>query len=412
MSNPWFIQYQNYFGINAPYYIDSYNLAFDFPLHRHDFIEIEFILSGKGKEYVNGTSFELEKGSLSIMMPWHTHELISDARNPLKICKCSFNTEFLISDNSQFGELSDILIQSLELPPITTLNTIYFEKVKQLFEELTEEYRNLELWKNTLVATKITEIIIYFDRCRKIKGSTIPTESQKPEDFNIWKVIEYIHSCFNQDLTIADIAEKFHYSESHLNKLLKDNIGLTFNDLLQETRVRNACTLLMYPIIPINDISSLVGYKTRASLYRAFEKVKGMSPEKYRKMTTENQSGLNRHLTFSVLNAQIVYYLHLHYRENITLSDLAQAFHYNKTYLSKTLMDNGVSFTDLLHEIRIYHACALLLTTENKINEIGFTVGFNSTKSFYRIFKKNKGMSPGQFRSQNRVEHYKPDEKE
>jgi YesN/AraC family two-component response regulator len=99
-----------------------------------------------------------------------------------------------------------------------------------------------------------------------------------------------------------------------------------------------------------------------------------------------------------MLNARIIYYIHLHYSEDITLASIAQDFYFNKNYLSELFGKSGASFTRLLHEIRIYHACSLLLTTDMQINDIGFQVGFNSTETFFRVFKKQRGVSPSEYR--------------
>ncbi len=401
MVTPIFISYQNYFGTKSSYFVDFNTLQSDFPLHRHSFIELELIVGGMGKNIINGFPYNLSEGSLSMTLPWHVHELIINKENPLQIHKCNFDVEFLINKDTPLGELNDILTQSIHLPPVTKLDEKSFQKVRRLFTDLQEEYRDTRQWKDTLFAVKIAEILIYFDRNRKNLSQNKIQENAEIDNFNIWKVIEYIHASFNQEISIHAVADKFHYSENHLNKLLKDNVGLNFYDLLQEIRVRNASTLLMSSIISIQDVANMVGFHSRDGLYRAFEKVKGISPEKYRKTVLESVQRLNYQNTYPILYAQIIYYLHLHYKEDITLADLAQAFHYNRTYFCKILLENGKNFTDMLQEIRIYHACTQLLTTDNMVNEIGFNVGFSSVKTFYRTFKKIKGITPGKFRLEN-----------
>ncbi|MGG4047402.1 helix-turn-helix domain-containing protein [Paenibacillus favisporus] len=40
----------------------------------------------------------------------------------------------------------------------------------------------------------------------------------------------------------------------------------------------------------------------------------------------------------------------------------------------------------------------LLLSTADPVTEIAFDSGFNSLRSFYRVFKKEYGMTPNEFR--------------
>jgi hypothetical protein len=65
-----------------------------FPPHRHDFVEIEFIAAGVGKQIVNGIAYPLAKGAISVLFPWHIHEITGDARQPLDVFKCQFPLEF------------------------------------------------------------------------------------------------------------------------------------------------------------------------------------------------------------------------------------------------------------------------------------------------------------------------------
>lgn len=396
---PWFLQSQEFYGVSSNFYINRQLISKHFPAHRHDFVEIEFIASGTGKEIINGAEYRIGSGSLSVLLPWHVHEIIVDEKDPLDIFKCSFGVELFLNNNSPFLELSDLIFRSTELRPVVSLTASELEKGKVLFCELLMESDDAKPWKDVLIKAKITEILICFDRCRQAANLSEEAMSQFQNKFSIWKVIEYIHSTFDRDITIGEISQKFHYSESYLNKLLKQNIGLNFTSLLQEVRIRTACAMLSYPSNSINEIASRVGYKSKELFYLAFKNVKGISPENYRKLYITSKDGNGNNAVGSVLIPQIIYYLHLHYSEDVTLLSVARSCHYNENYLCEILTQNGISFMDLLHEIRIYHACIILKTTDVGIKDIGFNVGFNSTETFFRVFKKLQGVSPGEYRN-------------
>ncbi|MGQ1911112.1 AraC family transcriptional regulator [Marinifilum sp. RC60d5] len=61
------------------------------------------------------------------------------------------------------------------------------------------------------------------------------------------------------------------------------------------------------------------------------------------------------------------------------------------------------SFSDYLLEIRIGNAAKLLIDTEKNISEICFESGFNNISNFNRSFKKLKGCTPREFRSQQKM---------
>lgn len=92
-------------------------------------------------------------------------------------------------------------------------------------------------------------------------------------------------------------------------------------------------------------------------------------------------------------------FLHQHYRESITLASLAQAAKINETTLKRLINRQvGKSFSDLLAELRLGHACNLLLTTQYTLPRIALESGFPSLSNFHRQFSTKKGISAAKFR--------------
>ena len=56
------------------------------------------------------------------------------------------------------------------------------------------------------------------------------------------------------------------------------------------------------------------------------------------------------------------------------------------------------SFTQFLVDVRIGHACKLLLNTDETINQISFKSGFNNLANFNRLFKKYRSCTPVEYR--------------
>lgn len=98
----------------------------------------------------------------------------------------------------------------------------------------------------------------------------------------------------------------------------------------------------------------------------------------------------------SVLN-----YIRQHYR-TLTLTDLAEHFHYSKPHLCTLIKQNtGVSFTDLVRRIRMTRATEYLLNSGRSVSEIAEEVGYHSADHFSRVFRTTYGMSPQEYRKQN-----------
>ena len=78
---------------------------------------------------------------------------------------------------------------------------------------------------------------------------------------------------------------------------------------------------------------------------------------------------------------------------------------FNPSYLSALLKKyTGKSYTESLAKYRIEQAKQLLLLTNEKVYAVGQMVGYEDKYYFNRIFKRVTGMSPGEFKNQNRKE--------
>ena len=97
--------------------------------------------------------------------------------------------------------------------------------------------------------------------------------------------------------------------------------------------------------------------------------------------------------------ARILDFLEKHYTEPISLRHAASALGYNYQYLSGMINGGfGTSFTKLLSEYRITHACDLLRDTELGITKISAECGFDSIRNFNRVFRDFCGCTPSEYR--------------
>lgn len=105
----------------------------------------------------------------------------------------------------------------------------------------------------------------------------------------------------------------------------------------------------------------------------------------------------------SGLKDRILDYVHEHVTDtNLSLTDISLAFNMNPTYLSRFFKEQtGENLVDYVNQSRILLAKQLLRATSASLNEISEQVGFASSQSLIRVFKKYEGITPGQFRTQH-----------
>lgn len=92
-------------------------------------------------------------------------------------------------------------------------------------------------------------------------------------------------------------------------------------------------------------------------------------------------------------------YIKKHFREELTLEDVAQAVHFSPYYLSRLFGEElGLSFVNYLTIVRMDEAKRLLLETNWTVSAIAKAVGYQDPSYFTKVFKKMEGQTPTQFR--------------
>jgi AraC-like DNA-binding protein len=97
----------------------------------------------------------------------------------------------------------------------------------------------------------------------------------------------------------------------------------------------------------------------------------------------------------------VVQHIYDHYLYPISLTSLSERFHMHPAQLSTLFGEAlGIHFVDFLHELRIRHACSLLISSDLPISQVAYESGFSSYPTFSRTFLRIKGMPPRQYREQ------------
>ena len=96
---------------------------------------------------------------------------------------------------------------------------------------------------------------------------------------------------------------------------------------------------------------------------------------------------------------KVFQYVEKNYQHSINLEKISEVAGFSKYHFSRFFKENaGVTFLDYLNNFRITKAEWLLLYDKGSILEVAFKSGFNSVKTFNRLFKYLKGCAPMEYR--------------
>ena len=93
-------------------------------------------------------------------------------------------------------------------------------------------------------------------------------------------------------------------------------------------------------------------------------------------------------------------YMRMHFRDNLSLDDIASYVNLNSSYFCKIFhSEMGTSPKQYLSALRLEYAKKLLSITDLPVIEICFACGYNSLSNFLKAFKQKYGFSPKCIRS-------------
>lgn len=97
--------------------------------------------------------------------------------------------------------------------------------------------------------------------------------------------MEMTESYLNQDLTLHSFANDIHVSARIISSCINQNLGLNFNEWVNNYRVDHALKIIQSDRtnqLPIEGIGLDAGFKSRSAMYASFKKKLGHSPGHFR----------------------------------------------------------------------------------------------------------------------------------
>lgn len=255
---------------------------FDFPLHYHDEIELNFIRNAKGAKRIIGDHVEVI-GDLELAMvgPGLPHGWFGSGFAPsqveevtIQFHKDFFDEKFL--QKNQLNFIREMLRRSLR--------GILFS------HETTErlEARIVSLGKKQGFDSVLELMSILHDlsisRDYKILSDSGFSDDEvfSYNSRRIEKVMEFIHSSFDKQITLGEAARIASMTESAFSRFFKLRTGMTFIDCVTEVRLGHASRMLISTTKTIAEIAYSCGFNNISNFNRTFRKRKGCTPRELR----------------------------------------------------------------------------------------------------------------------------------
>ena len=275
---PYLITMDEY--LSAPHDINFVYRTLDenINLHWHDFLELEYVSSGEGVQYLNQQVVPFSKGTLSLLMPTDFHEVHVNTDN----CPFVYNVKF--TEQMLDHDLFEILYNTKEglyaLIPEEMQEAVIAE-----FKALQRECKGDEVLKTKAVKCILQRLVIFLIRFKNNEAAEVRPNSQPlsiSSDIVI-QVMSYIKRNYRNSILLRDIADHVHLSPNYLSGLFRKTVGITITEYLMSVRMRNAIVYLINSDKTIQEICEAVGYNSYEHFERLFKRRFGISPKEFRK---------------------------------------------------------------------------------------------------------------------------------
>jgi AraC-like DNA-binding protein/mannose-6-phosphate isomerase-like protein (cupin superfamily) len=256
----------------------------DFPLHKHDYIEVNYVYNGKLEQTVGGRPILLKKGELLLLNQHIEHEIKACSKEDIVInfiIRPAF-FEFIFSYLSSGNIVSDFLLSSLYN---NTQNGqfLYFkvseaEGLQDLIRKMIHEIMHPTTFSESAIKLYMglfmIELIKNSDRVERKEEASI-------KHYLVVESLKYIEEHY-KEASLYELAEQLNQSHYGLSKTIKKATSRTFKDLLQERRLEKAREMLEGTDLPIASIVEQVGYDNISYFYRIFKGKFGQTPKEFR----------------------------------------------------------------------------------------------------------------------------------
>lgn len=239
------------------------------PKHWHRSIEVLFVLLGTVNAVIDDKTYTLKSTDILVINSLSTHELYSEGAELLAF-------QINLAKSHFFEEYKDCYFYCCSCND--TENPRY-DYLRHLLARLIKENSTQEnvFISHSLISLLLNELITNF-QVTQSENIVIKKKSLR----QLTQITDYINTHFHEGLSLADVAEEFHFSQSYLSRFFKQHLGITYSDYYNNVRLEHAVNEMLSSKDSITDIATSNGFSDSRAMVALFKKKYGMLPSEYR----------------------------------------------------------------------------------------------------------------------------------
>jgi len=271
--------------------IDDHTLQRDMTPHWHDAAEINLIMEGTGKYYVNSTVLDVEPEDIFLFGVSQIHRSLADDERRFKVLLVYFDPQWVWKDVGEDDiplDERNLFRTPMSLTKVSAGSQVN-KKMTQLLNLMYEEIKDRGIgYKLNIKAFLLSLLTLIF---REQIGSSADGFIVSKDDINLSRLrnlLNYVRMHYSEKITVQQAANLCFLSPSYFAHLFHRITGLTFGSYLGRYRIDRAKHFLQTSDNTISAISNMIGYESYSHFYYTFQKYVGMKPSEFRKHHQKN----------------------------------------------------------------------------------------------------------------------------
>ena len=229
-----------------------------FRQHTHEFLEIEYILSGSGKYRIDGEEYEIAEGMLFFMSPTNFHSVETEGAEVYNI---------MFSEN-----FCDPIYVTRAIS--RGASAVHFEGEGAVFiESLLREL--LASYDDEVLSSHLLSCIMA--RVSRAEGERRETP--------VSRAALYALTHFRSSPSLSDVAALVGFTPSYFSELFREQTGITYKKWLNNAKFDYAKKLLLFTDMTVLEVSAESGFSDYPNFVRRFKERYGITPTAFRSRT-------------------------------------------------------------------------------------------------------------------------------
>ncbi|MBU3072093.1 AraC family transcriptional regulator [Clostridium estertheticum] len=283
----WIINNEKLMNESEVIAIHKHDRFIKFDKHKHDYLEMMFVYSGKINQVIEGGKIVIEKGEILLLDMNVEHSIeaagFDDIAINVLIKKEFFDWIFMsqIADNDL---ISNFIVEAIygknKFKQYIHFKTSENDKVCNFMIQILMEYYDKKNGMETAIRAYM--MLLFNELLRDYKKYLTSEMVSKIDSTISTEILNYINKNYKV-ITLKSMADHFSYNPDYIGKLVKKIIGKTLTELVKEKKIKQSEYLLHNTKMSVIDVITEVGYSNVSYFYRQFKDQVGVTPDEYRK---------------------------------------------------------------------------------------------------------------------------------